>query len=88
MGGLCPLQLSTENLGLLLGLLNDATLVADSVSACLDVDLVLANLLEQPPGLPACDFVDVGVDLDQFLVKRQDSLLAIGNLLSYIVNLP
>ena len=69
MGRLGSLQLCTELLGLLFSVLDNAALIANPIASGLNVDLVLADLLEQGSGFTAGNLVDVGIYLHQLLVE-------------------
>ena len=60
-------------------MLDDSPLVAYPVATCLDIDIILADLFQQITGIAAHNLVDVGIDLDDLLVERQQSLVAFGN---------
>ena len=79
VGRLGPFQLCTELLGILLSALDDAALIANSVTSRLDVNLVLADLLEQVSGFAADNLVDVRIDFHHLFVKREQFLVALGD---------
>ena len=66
-------------------MLDDSPLVAYPVATCLDIDIILADLFQQITGITAHYLVDVGIDLDDLFLERQQSLVAFGDFPANIV---